>query len=72
MTDKNELSFLYLRSSLKLCAGLIRGPGTQPEIFRDKGGLMELGHSDKHFVKKSSGKKGPGGKHFEVFSLRYS
>ena len=32
--------------------------GTQPGIFQDKGGFVELGHFDKHFVK-NKGKKTP-------------
>ena len=32
---------------------------------------MELGHSDKHFIKNSR-EKGPAGRNFEVFSLTYS
>ena len=32
-------------------------PGAQPEIFQGRGGFMELGNSDKHFVKNTR-KKG--------------
>ena len=43
----------------------------QPEIFLGRGGFVKLGHFDKHFYLKVK-KKGPTGKHFGVFSLRYS
>ena len=45
--------------------------GAQSEIFQGRGGFVKLGHFDKHFMKKSK-KKGPAGKNFGVFSLRYS
>ena len=45
--------------------------GVQQEIFQGWGGFVKIGHSDKHFVKNSR-KKDPAGKHFEVFSPRYS
>ena len=35
--------------------------GTQPEIFRGRGGFVKVVHFDKHFVKNSR-KKGPTGK----------
>ena len=44
---------------------------TTKKIFQSRGGFVKLGYSDKHFVKNSR-KKGPTGKNFEVFSLRYS
>ena len=31
--------------------------GAQPEIFQGREGFVELGHSDKHFVKRSKKKK---------------
>ena len=47
----------------------------QPEIFQGKEGgggrFVELGHFDKGFVKNTR-KRGPTGKHFAVFSPRYS
>ena len=46
--------------------------GAQPEIFQGREGFVELGHSDKHFVKRSKKKKGPAGKNSEALSLRYS
>ena len=36
--------------------------GAQPEIFQGREGFVELGHSDKHFVKRSKKKKAPQGK----------
>ena len=42
--------------------------GAQPEIFQGRGGLVKLGHFDKHFVKNSR-KKGPAGKISEFFLL---
>ena len=42
----------------------------QPEVFQDRGGFVELGHFDKHFVKNTQ-KKDPAGKNFGVFSPRY-
>ena len=44
--------------------------GVQPEILQDRGGFVEVGHVDKHFVKNTQ-KKGPAGKNFGVFSPRY-
>ena len=43
----------------------------QPKIFQGKEGraFVELGHSDKHFIKNTT-KSGPAGKHFGVFSPR--
>ena len=41
--------------------------GPQPEFFQGKGGFMELGHFNKHFVKNKQ-KKGPPGKNFGIFS----
>ena len=41
--------------------------GAQPEIFQGRGGFVELGHFDKHFVKHTR-KKDPAGKNFGVFS----
>ena len=46
-------------------------PGTQPEIFQGAGGIVELGHCDKYFVKMSR-KKNPAGKNKGVFPPRYS
>ena len=40
--------------------------GTQPELFQGRGGFMELGHFDKHLIKKTR-KKGPAGKDFRLF-----
>ena len=45
--------------------------GAQQEIFQGRGGFVELGHLDKHFVKNTR-KKGAAGKNFGVFSPRYS
>ena len=42
----------------------------QTENFQGRGGSIELGHFDKHFVKNTR-KKGPTGKHFGVFSPIY-
>ena len=39
--------------------------GVQPEIFQGRGGFVELGHFDKHFVKNTR-KKAPQGKFFEL------
>ena len=44
--------------------------GAQPEIFQGRGGLVELGHFDKHFVKNTK-KKGSAGKYLGVFSPIY-
>ena len=44
--------------------------GVQPEISQGRGGFVELGHFDKHFVKNAR-KKGPAGKSFGVFFPRY-
>ena len=44
--------------------------GAQPEIFQGRGGFVELGHFDKHFVKNTR-KKDPAGKNFGFFSPRY-
>ena len=52
-------------------ATYVQRSGAQPEIFQGRGGFVELGHSDKLFVK-STQKKGPAGKNFGVFSPRYS
>ena len=41
------------------------------KMFQGGEGFVEVGHSDKHFVKNSR-KKRPVGKRIEVFSLRYS
>ena len=49
----------------------IQNPGAQPEIFRGSGGLMKLGHFDKH-SQKFKNKNSPAGENFEVFSPRYS
>ena len=48
--------------------------GAQPEIFQSRGkrGFVELGHFDKHFVKKIPEKEAPQGNIFEYFSSRYS
>ena len=40
--------------------------GAQPDIFQYRGGFMELGHSDKHFVKNTRN-KGAIGKIFGLF-----
>ena len=37
--------------------------------FQGRGGFVELGHFDKHFVKNAR-KKGPARKHFGVFPTR--
>ena len=43
--------------------------GKQPDIFKGRGGFVEFGHFDKHFLKNTR-KIGPqGGKKFEVFLL---
>ena len=47
---------------------IILHSGAQPEIFQDRGGFVKLGHSDKHFIKKSR-KKNPQGNIFEFFLL---
>ena len=44
--------------------------GAQPEIFQGRGGFVEPGHFDKHFVKNTR-KKDPAEKNFGVFSPRY-
>ena len=44
----------------------------QPEFFRAEGWVfVELGHFDKHFVKNAQ-KVEPVGKHFGIFSAKYS
>ena len=43
-------------------------PGAQPDIFQGRGGLVKLGHSEKHFVKNSR-KKGLAGKTLKFFLL---
>ena len=51
----------------------------EPEMFQGKGRggrgegwrFVELGHFDKDFIKNTR-KRGPAGKHFGVFSPRYS
>ena len=40
--------------------------GAQPDIFQYRGGFVELGHSDKHFVKNTRN-KGAIGKIFGLF-----
>ena len=40
----------------------------QPEIFQDRGGFVEVGHLDKHFVKNTR-KKSPQGNFLEFFLL---
>ena len=40
------------------------------KFFRVGSGVVKLGHSDKHFAKNT--KRGHAGKHFGVFSPRYS
>ena len=50
---------------------LIGNTGMQPEIFRGRRGFVELGHLDKHFVKRKR-KKCPAGKNFRVFSRKGS
>ena len=42
--------------------------GAQPEIFQGRGGFVELGHFDKHFVKNTR-KKAPPRKILEFFLL---
>ena len=42
--------------------------GGQPEIFQGRGGFVKLGHSDKHFIRKSR-KKAPQGKFLKFFLL---
>ena len=44
--------------------------GAQPDISQYSGGAVELGHSDKHFVKNTRN-KGATGKNFGLFSPRY-
>ena len=39
----------------------------QPEIFQDRGGFVEVGHLDKHFVKNTR-KKVPAREFFGIFS----
>ena len=41
-------------------------------IFQHSGCFIELGHFDKHFVKNTRKKRPHTGKHFGVFSPRYS
>ena len=43
---------------------------TQPEVFQGRGGFVELGHFDKHFVKNKT-KKCLAGKKFVVFLPKY-
>ena len=54
------------------CLGVGQVPktntGTQQEIFQGRGGFMEFGHFDKHFVKNTR-KEGLTGKTFAFFSL---
>ena len=45
--------------------------GTQPEIFQDRKGFVELKYFNKYFVKKTR-KKDPAVKNFGFFSPRYS
>ena len=40
--------------------------GAQPEIFQGRGGFVEQGHFDKHFVKNTQ-EKGPAEKILEFF-----
>ena len=42
--------------------------GAQPEIFQGRGGFVELGHFNKHFVKNTI-KNAPQGKIMELFLL---
>ena len=49
-----------------LCAKIT---GVQTEIFQGRGGFVELGHFDKHFIKNTRKKKGPQGKILEFFHL---
>ena len=41
--------------------------GAQPKFFQGRGGFVEIGYFDKHFVK-STREKGPAGKNFGIFS----
>ena len=43
----------------------------QPEIFQGRAGFLELEHFNKHFVNNTR-KRDFAGKHFGVFSPRYS
>ena len=65
---------IYSKQGSLFCLGdrtvLFSHAGAQPEIFQGSGGFIKLGHFDKHFVKNTQ-KKGPAGKNFGVFSLRY-
>ena len=65
---------IYSKQGSLFCLGdrtvLFSHAGAQPEIFQDSGGFIKLGHFDKYFVKNTQ-KKGPAGKNFGVFSLRY-
>ena len=54
-----------------VCVCVNARASAQPKIFQGKEGraFVELGHSDKHFIKNTT-KSGPAGKHFGVFSPR--
>ena len=43
-------------------------PGAQPELFQGRGSFVQLGHFDKHFIKKSS-KKAPQENILEFFLI---
>ena len=47
---------------------LLPHAGTQTENFQGRGGFMELGHFDKHFLRKNT-KKAPQGNILELFVL---
>ena len=64
---QNTVKHLTWRVLLKeycLCAGV------QPEMFLARGGFVELGHFDKHFLKNASQRHCV--ENFGVFSPRYS
>ena len=55
MNKKLWISYLFLITSI--CRGVLTG--AQPNIFQGRAAFVELGHFDKHFIKKSR-KKAPG------------
>ena len=55
MNKKLWISYLFLITSI--CRGVLTG--AQPNIFQGRAAFLELGHFDKHFIKKSR-KKAPG------------
>ena len=68
---KSNINNVNLSKSKKKLYLYLDNTGAQPEISLDRRGFMKLGHFDKHFHQKVK-KKGPAGKNFGVFSLRYS